>query len=377
MSEPSPHGPRTLENARQWMHARLAKRIHPLGLTDPEATAATIDRLQGLDGENWAAAWMETARSYLTRAEGAERSGDVAAARAHYYQAYGFFFLGRFPVPNHPAKQASYEYELDAYLKFGRLCNPPIERVTIPFSGGPGEGTELAFYVRRPRGIEKPKCVITWGGLDAWKEEATELSNALLGHSLATIAVDNAGTGESPVRGGPDAERQFLPLLDWTADDDRLTGVRPAILGRSFGGLWATKLAHLYPDRVGAAVSWGGGAHYMFQREWIERSRYPDSYLMELVEVRQRMLGATNDDEYIERFAKLSLLDQGVLERRSAPLLLVNGKDDAQVPIADIHLLTEHGDPKAVRLFPGGHMGFGPQTVPTIAAWIKRTLDAC
>jgi esterase FrsA len=376
MSERPTDGPRTLENAKQWMHARLAKRIHPLGLTDPEATAATIDRLEGLDGQNWAEAWTKTARGYLTRAEDAERSGDIETARSLYYQAYGFFFLGRFPVPNHPAKQHSYECELDAYLRFGRLCDPPIERVTIPFSGRSDEGKELVFYVRRPRGVEKPKCVITWGGLDAWKEEATELSNALLGHGLATIAVDNPGTGESPVRGVPDAERQFLPLLDWAADQRDLSGARPAVLGRSFGGLWATKLAHLYPDRLGAAVSWGGGAHYMFQREWIERSRYPDSYLMELVEVRQRMLGATNDAEYIEGFARLSLLDQGLLDRPSAPLLLVNGKDDKQVPVADIHLLTEHGDPKAVRLFPGGHMGFGPQTVPTIAAWIKRTLGA-
>jgi hypothetical protein len=42
---------------------------------------------------------------------------------------------------------------------------------------------------------------------------------------------------------------------------------------------------------VAGAVNWGGGAHFMFQREWIERSRHPDSYLMELVETRMRMLG--------------------------------------------------------------------------------------
>ena len=112
----------------------------------------------------------------------------------------------------------------------------------------------------------------------------------------------------------------------------------------------------------------------MFQREWIERSRYPDSYLMELVEVRQRMLGARNDEQYLEGFKRLSLLDQDLLDRPCAPMLLVNGKDDKQVPVADIHLLTEHGDPKAVRLFPGGHMGFGPDTVPTIASWVAQQL---
>jgi hypothetical protein len=91
---------------------------------------------------------------------------------------------------------------------------------------------------------------------------------------------------------------------------------------------------------------------------------------MELVETRSRMLGATNDAEYIEFFERLSLLKQGVLDRPCAALLLVNGKEDKQCPIADIHLLLEHGSPKSVRLFPGGHMGITPQTMPTIVAWL-------
>jgi len=141
-------------------------------------------------------------------------------------------------------------------------------------------------------------------------------------------------------------------------------------LGRSFGGYWATKLAHLYPERIAGAVSWGGGAHHMFQKDWVEASRYPDSYLMELVETRSRMLGASSDAEYIEFFQKLSLVDQGLLDRPCAPLLLVNGKFDKQCPVEDIFLLLEHGSPKSVRLFPGGHMGHTPRTVPTIVEWL-------
>ena len=38
-----------------------------------------------------------------------------------------------------------------------------------------------------------------WGGVDAWKEEMTELSEQLLRQGLATVAMDNVGTGESPV----------------------------------------------------------------------------------------------------------------------------------------------------------------------------------
>ena len=40
--------------------------------------------------------------------------------------------------------------------------------------------------------------------------------------------------------------------------------------------------------------------------------------------------------------------------------------------MADIHLRLERGSPKSVRLFPGGHMGLTPQTLPTIVEWLAR-----
>ncbi|AGB74403.1 MULTISPECIES: alpha/beta hydrolase family protein [Rhizobium] len=369
-----PGGPRSLENAKAWMKDRLGKRVHPLGLTDPAETIRAIDRLEGLDGANWAKSWVASGKEFLANGRLAEERGDLEAARAAYYQAYGFFFLGRFPCPNHPHKLASYELELEAYGNFGRLAEPPIEPVTVPFQEGT-HGDRVRFYVRKPTDVAKPPVVIMWGGVDAWKEEMTELSSQLAAAGIASIAMDNVGTGESPIKAKADGEKQFLPVIEWARQNEDLDGTRLVLIGRSFGGHWATKLAHLIPDALRGAVNWGGGVHYMFQRDWVEQSRYPDSYLMELVETRSRMLGASNDEEYAEGFRILSLLDQGILDRPSAPLLLVNGKDDRQCPIADIHLLLEHGSPKTVRLFPGGHMGFGPHTVPTIVRWIEQRLQ--
>jgi hypothetical protein len=110
----------------------------------------------------------------------------------------------------------------------------------------------------------------------------------------------------------------------------------------------------------------------MFQPEWVQASKYPDSYLMELVETRSLMLGAETEEEYVRFFGRLSLLDQGMLDKPCAPLLLVNGKEDKQCPVADIHLLLDHGWPKSVRMFPGGHMGLTPQTLPTTVDWLAR-----
>jgi hypothetical protein len=55
-------------------------------------------------------------------------------------------------------------------------------------------------------------------------------------------------------------------------------------------------------------------------------------------------------------------------------MLLVNGRDDVQNSIDDIYLSLDHGDPKAARVFDGGHMGEGA-VAPTIVAWVTRQLD--
>jgi hypothetical protein len=334
-----------------------------------------IQELKGLDPDSWAGTWRGAGDAAAEEARRAAGAGDTQEAAKLFAQASGYYFMGRFPSPNHPSKEQCAVLERETYLEAGRHWPNPIRRVVAPFQGHPNEGSEVVMLYRRPTGINRPPVVVMWGGVDAWKEQMTQASDALLALGVATIATDNAGTGESPVRGVQDAERQFLAVFDWAAAQPDLAATRVGCLGRSFGGYWATKMAHLFPDRIAGAVNWGGGIHFMFQREWIEASRFPDSYLMDLVETRCRMLGATNDEEYAEFYARLSLLDQGLLDRPCAPLLLVNGKDDRQCPIDDFQLLLEHGSPKTIRFFPGGHMGITPRTLPTIVEWLAQQVN--
>lgn len=364
--------PKTLDEAKAWMLQRLASRTHPMNALAVDDGREWIAKVPGLDGAAWGGYWGDLGDAVVRQARAAEQAGDAQDAEALYQKASGLYFMGRFPCANHPAKERCAAAEREAYLCASRHWPQPIQRVQLPFAAREGEGSSVVLLVRRPAGVQQPPVVLMWGGVDAYKEQMTAASDAFLERGVATVAMDNAGTGESPVKGVPDAERQFIAAMDWIAAQPDLAGQRVGLLGRSFGGYWATKLAHLVPQRIAGAVNWGGGAHHMFQPEWVEASRYPDSYLMELVETRQRMLGAKNDAEYLAFFKRLSLLDQELLDRPCAPLLLVNGKEDRQCPVADIHLLLERGSPKSVRLFPGGHMGLTPQTLPTIVEWLAR-----
>jgi hypothetical protein len=84
--------------------------------------------------------------------------------------------------------------------------------------------------------------------------------------------------------------------------------------------------------------------------------------------------GVRTVDELAKIFPTLSLKTQGWLDKPSCPMLIVNGKEDLQTPIADLYILLEYGSPKSARVFPGGHMGQTPQTLPTIVDWLKKEL---
>jgi esterase FrsA len=363
---------RDLIDGQAWLLERLDRGVHPLDGLDPEAARATIAALGGLEPEPWTAAWGGLSDRFAAAAGAAE---STETRRDLLMQAYRAAFMGRYPTPNHPLKERLYDRARELFIAATGLEDPPLEVVTVPFEGGPGEGDHVTFYVTRPSGgVTPPPVVMVWAGIDTWKEEMHGRLGAFLrARGYAVLLVDMPGVGESPVRAGRDAERQWTPVFDWLAQRDDLDARRCAAVGGSFGGYWAMKLAYTHRDRLRAAVNWGGGVHITFTPEWQHRSRNASSYLMDLMAARARIFGGDTFEDYVARCQELSLLDQGWLDRPSAPLLLVNGRDDVQNSIDDIYLSLDHGGPKSVRVFDGGHMGEGP-VVPTIGAWLDEQL---
>jgi pimeloyl-ACP methyl ester carboxylesterase len=361
-----------LEAGKAWLRVRLERRAHPLDHLDPQAAARTIDALTGLDPESWTSAWGGLADQFAERAESA--SGP-AEQRALWAQAYQASFLGRYPVPNHELKREQYARAREYFMCAAALEDPPVEAIVLPFDGRPGEGDQLRFYLARPPGaVAPPPVAMIWAGIDTWKEEMHARMGALLrSRGFAVLLVDMPGVGESPVLASVDAERQWTPIFEWLATRPDLDASRCAAIGGSFGGYWAMKLAYTHREYLACAVNWGGGVHITFTPDWQEQSRNASSYLMDLMNARARIFGGETFADYVARCPELSLLDQGLLDQPCAPLLLTNGRDDLQNSIDDIYLTLDHGDPKSVRVFDGGHMGEGP-VVPTIVAWVSRQL---
>jgi len=66
--------------------------------------------------------------------------------------------------------------------------------------------------------------------------------------------------------------------LTWKKRDD-IDGDRLGIVGRSYGGYWAGKMAYVESKRIRAAVEWGGPVHYTFQEPWLQHLQEDKLYL--------------------------------------------------------------------------------------------------
>ncbi|HEX9443311.1 MAG TPA: alpha/beta fold hydrolase [Candidatus Binatia bacterium] len=359
---------------------RRAGKVNPFERVKQEDIEEVLGRLNSLEPDPWGKEWGKIGARYEALAEEQENKRQAEAGET-YDLAYEYFRIGRYPVPSSAEKMSCYRGAMRTFLRAGRYLDPPVERIEIPF-----EGEKVVGYLQVPRGTARPPVVMHWGGVDGWKEDSRGQSEALHRLGLATFTIDMPGTGENPLLGQePGAERTFSAALDYLETRADVDGRRVAVMGRSFGGYWAAKLAYVEAKRLKGAVNWGAGLHHTFQPEWLRPAltQTASQYLMgpaSLLDSRSYIFRARTLEEVLEIAPRLSLKTQGWLDKASAPLLFVNGKLDDQHPVEDIYLAMEHGDPKEARIFAeGGHMGRVPgarneAALAVATGWLERRL---
>jgi hypothetical protein len=363
---------RPFGEVRTLLLERARQRRNPFFRADPQRVEEALYSLSSVEPQAWVDAFAALAAPHQARAATAERAGDTQTARDEYLMAYEYWRVARYPAPNSAAKHEAYRASQQMYLKAAYWFDPPMERVWIPFAGRDNEGQFVIGDLRKPKGQQPPHPVVVhWGGIDSFKEERR--AEPYLARGMAALAIDMPGVGDAPLDGSPDAERLWDSVFDWIGRRDDLDPQRIALHGASTGGYWATKLAHSHRDRISAAVNHAGPAHHAFEPDWILRAQTGE-YPFELAETLASAFGGRSHEDWVARAPGLSLLRQGVLERPSAPLLLVNGLHDSIFPIQDMYLLLEHGDPKCARFFADeSHMG-GPHAIDVIVQWLAERL---
>jgi esterase FrsA len=368
--------PRTWPELKEETQRRADRNAYPLTGLDKEEVREALSHVNSLDRDEWAAAFSAVAQRHASAAAAADAAGQGEKAREEYLTAWRLYSFARWPTPNSPGKQKAYVQALDAFRNAMRHMSPAPQVVRIPF-----EGKEIVGYLRLPAVQGRVPLVMSISALDSRKEENIERSDLLVSRGVAVFAIDMPGTGEAPVKVDVDSERMFSRALDVLLARPDIDPARVAVQGVSWSGYWAAKLAIVERQRIRAAVVQGGPAHGYFQPEWQLKALGTREYLFDLPAARQAIYEARDINEFLAYGPRLSLQGLGLLDQPSAPMLLVNGERDTQVPIADLDLLLHHGAPKEAWLNPtGGHVGRSADWTDAriyaevVAPWLLRQL---
>jgi len=365
---------------------RRAGHLNPLDGIRPQDAEQVKNALTSLDRDEWARLWSNFGAQYEAEGDALEKSGgEKTKIRELYELAFHNYRVGRYPCAGSPGQQEAYRSSVRVFRKAARYFDSPMEIVEVPF--GNSGNKKLIGYLQIPKGVAKPPVVMHWGGVDSWKEDRQRAHARLNRLGIAGFAIDMPGTGESPViYTEPEATKTFSALIDYLHTRKDLDATRLGVWGGSYGGYWAAKLAYVEAKRLKGAVFHGSNVHYGFQEKWLrpaltERASAAIFGPIGLFQARSKAMGVKSLDEFLKVAPSLSLVQQGLIDQPSAPILGVNGKLDDQAPVEDIYLLMEHGSPKEARIYPkGGHMGRSAEVkdeeiATMITNWLKLRLS--
>jgi esterase FrsA len=354
---------------------------YPLIGLDPGDVTEALQSIHTPDKDEWAAGFMHVADRYFNEAKSLEKS-DPSKANADYIRAWRLYSFGRWPIPSSAGKQRSYEKALESFLDHARFFDPPLEVVKIPF-----EGKEIIAYLRLPKNAKGPvPLVIAVNGLDSRKEDLTESFSAILPFGIGYLAVDGPGTGQNPIKVSETADRVLSKVIDYAQSRPEIDKNRIAMHGVSWGAYWATKMAIVERARLRGCSAQSPPVDKFFQKDFLMNSPLGNrEYLFDQVPALMSILdGVQTLEEMGDYLPKISLVQQGLLGKPMAPMLILAGVNDTQVPIEDEYLLLSKGDvPKEAWINPhGGHLGRQVGVWPdprifkeVIIPWLVKTLQ--
>ena len=345
----------------------------------------TVATLKGTEDEDWVPAWSLVAARYEKDAEGALRRGDKAAARHAFVQAKSYYSLARFPAPYRGGsaicpptmskiKEESYNKYLECFRRACELLETPPEIIRIQ-----RDGKEAVGYLRLPKGASasnKVPAILVMCGGDMYKEDREKYAEGAMIEGMAALVVDAPGTGQTTFEHAPEAVVAWQAALDTLAARPEIDGNRLGAFGVSRGGLWVMRLA-AHDARIKGLISCApGGVGYWGTAE--ERAEWRKAAA---ARAKTNWFGPRGtkppareitEDEQRKEFLRWSLKDNGLLDKLTMPMFLVNGKVDHLTPIGNLYLALESGPPtgRVARVYPDdGHIAAKNEREWGPAAW--------
>ncbi|MDH2389650.1 dipeptidyl aminopeptidase [Streptomyces sp. HNM0663] len=219
------------------------------------AASATTDG----DAETWFSTWTELARTAREQAGKSAAGGHAVSARDAYLRAAAYFGTALVSVdacadPEARLREVFAEHRA-CFDRFAETCDPPAERVAIPY-----EDMALPGYLMSPpgRGGPLPTLIVVNGSDGPVNAAWTLLGAPAVARGCRALLFDGPGQQSMLFQHGvtfrPDWENVITPVVDFLrgrADVDR---ERIALAGISQAGYWVPR-ALAFEHRIAAAVA--------------------------------------------------------------------------------------------------------------------------
>jgi fermentation-respiration switch protein FrsA (DUF1100 family) len=361
---------------------------------DVQLLIDTVKTLKSTEDEDWVPAWSAVAAQHEKEAEAALARGDRAGARNAFLQAKSYYSLARFPAPYHsgsaicppemsPIKAQSYQRYLECYRRATEFLENPPETVRVA-----RDGKEATGFLRLPKTASAsnrvPAILVMCGG-DMYKEDREKYAEGALAEGMAALVVDAPGTGQTTFPHAPESVVAWQAALDALSKRPEIDGNRLGAFGVSRGGLWVMRLAAHDPRVKGLISCAPGGVGYWGTPE--ERAEWRKATAER---AKTNWFGprgtrpaphAITEEEQRKEFLRWSLKDNGLLEKLTMPMYLVNGKVDHLTPIGNLYLALESGPPtgRVARVYSDdGHIAARNERewAPAAWKWLREQLMA-
>jgi pimeloyl-ACP methyl ester carboxylesterase len=343
-----------------WLANGVLDRFALIGL--PRAAgAATLARIRSWDA--WPEAWSDLADEYLHAADNAR--DPVArrdALRAAALAVHAAQLLMYEPVER---KRALAHRAAALYRLVAPLRDPPSERIELTFRGACVPG-----YLSLPPVASPSRPVplaLFFNGGSTVKEELDGWRAPFLAAGMATLALDNPGTGETweAVRFTPNQGALLDDLRRFVASRPELDG-RIALVGVSLGGMLAVHLGTENPDLTAIVT--------------ITTPFEPGEYIMRMpVLTRREVVHVTGFPLDCQPYLCAAIgLAPGAPHLRM-PLLVVGAGKDRVVPPDESRRLYDAATPsRTLHWYPrASHCCFShlEMMLANTAHWLKRAMS--
>lgn len=268
--------------------------------------------------QDWIESWERVGEKRDAYGTVAHDEGRVVTARESFLLASAAYQMAQLPLFDEiERKRATYHRAAASYRRAFDLIEPVAECVEIRF----GELT-MPGYLRIPVSDRPAPVLILVPGADSCKEEMHFFAESLLLRGIGSLSYDGPGIGESwdshPMI--LDYERVAGPLLDFLGNDDRIDAARIGVVGFSYGGNLAIRMAAFDP-RIAATVSVSGPYD-------------PAGYAEFVLPVLHDQVKLLFHDKTEEAFARWSreFSIRGLVKKVRSPLLVMGGGADEIIP---------------------------------------------